>query len=432
MATSADTDECAPLLVEEPVDALNNAESFPDLKLVTVWSSLLTLWNAHPLLNCCAIVLVPLAVISAQCAWKQSYVFAVNFAAIIPLAVVLDFSTDQLSMRLGGTVGGLVNASFGNFVELATCFSALHANKFQVVKDDILGSILSNALFILGCCFLMGGTVSPHRDKFQKFSSDKASVNTSLLLLTVMGFLLPLVMRWHLHSMGSFTEEDQAEAVLSLSRSVAVILISSYFGYVFFHLYTNPNGLVFAPVKSNHLGTTQFVRESNFDLIQRPDEDEKPELVVSVAILALGVGSLFTSICAYGLIDSLGGLSQELKVSNTFIAIVVLPLVSNASAFVTAVSAAMRNKLDLSIQIAVGSAHQMSMFVAPTMVIAGWFTNRSLDLDFGLFSTAVALLCVLVANALIQDGRTHWFEGAILLAAYAMVACGFFFQPVST
>ncbi|KAI8620172.1 Sodium/calcium exchanger protein-domain-containing protein [Chytriomyces sp. MP71] len=397
---------------------------------VTVLSSLYAVWHTNRLFNVALLVFVPLGIASSKLGWSDTAVFALNFCAIIPLAKMLDFSTDQLAMRQGETVGGLLNATFGNAVELILSVFALQENLFEVVKASMIGSILSNLLLVLGLCFLLGGLIPFERNKFQKFDVDRANVSTGLLALTFLGFLVPAAVQFVLDD-GDVDKGDEVRRIVTLSRGISFILFITYIAYLVFQLYTNPDGLLVTPKRSRSI--TRFVTDLE-QVTEEPEsetESEEPVTLGWIAFLALGLSTLVIAVCAEILVGSIEGLSKEAQISEVFIGIIILPIVGNAAEHVTAVSSALRNKLDLSLQVAIGSAHQIALLVTPVVVLAGAFMNKDMDLDFGLFPTAVLFVSVLVVNALIQDGRTHWLEGWTLIVSYLIIALGFYFVPDS-
>ncbi|KAI8830000.1 Sodium/calcium exchanger protein-domain-containing protein [Chytriomyces cf. hyalinus JEL632] len=402
-----------------------------DVPEVTVLSSLAALWQSNKLFNIAALIFVPLGTASARLGWADTWIFALNFCAIIPLAKMLDFSTDQLAMRTGPTIGGLLNATFGNAVELILSVFALREGLLDVVKASIIGSILSNLLLVLGFCFLFGGLIPFVKNKFQKFDVDKANVSTGLLVLTFLGFLVPAVVRVTLEDQTS-DPADSVSRVLAISRGIAFVLLLSYIALLVFQLYTNPDGLLVTPRRPHPANPRLAHSGTHEEGGEEEDEEEEPITLAWIALLSLALTTVVIAFSAEMLVGSVEGLSKEAHISEVFIGIIILPIVGNAAEHVTAISSAMRDKMDLSLQVAVGSALQIALLVAPAIVLSGWAMDKNMDLDFGLFSTAILFVTVLVVNSLIQDGRTHWLEGWMLLAAYFIIAIGFYYIPEKT
>ncbi|KAI9336978.1 Sodium/calcium exchanger protein-domain-containing protein [Obelidium mucronatum] len=396
-------------------------------KEVTFKSSLWALWTSIFYFNIAACIFVPLGVISELLHWGDIPTFVLNFCAIIPLAKVLDYSTDQVSMRVGETMGGLLNATFGNAVELIVCIMALQKNYLRVLQGSLIGSIISNLLLILGLCFFCGGFWANSAgakptftlDQYQRFDTDKANVNTGLLSLVVLGFIIPAA--FHIAG-GEISTED----TLHISRGTALVLLITYIAFLFFTMKTNPNGLIVTP-KEAKAGITSKEKMEQEQHEDDEEEEEVPETLTSVAILGLVGATVVIGVCAEFLVSSLEGLSEQAHLSHTFIGVIILPIVGNAAEHVTAVSSAMRNKMDLAIAVAVGSSMQIALLVTPFLVILGWILGKPLTLDFQMFETAVLFVTIFVVSSLISDGRTHWLEGWMLLSSYVIIAVAFYF-----
>ncbi|KAI9336977.1 Sodium/calcium exchanger protein-domain-containing protein [Obelidium mucronatum] len=396
---------------------------------VTVLTSFYALWSRNLYFNIAACIFAPLGILSAALKWGDIPTFVLNFCAIIPLAKMLDFTTDQLSMRVGQTVGGLLNATFGNAVELIIAILALREGLLRVVQASIVGSMLSNLLLVLGLCFFCGGfwasgtgiTPTLTLDQYQKFNIDKANVNTGLLAVVFLGFMIPAAFQHQ----GSAPAIDTA-GLLQISRGTAVMLLITYGGYLLFTLVTNPNGLVVTPKDfKNGLSSTEILQQEQLE--EEEEEEEIPETLAWVATFGLVSATVIIGILAELLVGSLEGLSEQAHLSQTFIGIIILPIVGNAAEHVTAVSSAMRNKMDLCISVAVGSSMQIALFVAPLLVLIGWMIGEPLTLDFEIFETAVLFVSIFVVSTLISDGRTHWLEGWMLLTSYVIIAIAFYF-----
>ncbi|KAJ3025123.1 UNVERIFIED_CONTAM: hypothetical protein HDU68_007435 [Siphonaria sp. JEL0065] len=189
---------------------------------------------------------------------------------------------------------------------------------------------------------------------------------------------------------------------------------------------TNPNGLVITP-KESKTGLTSKEKLEQEQLEEDENEEEIPDTLAWVALVGLLGATVIIGVCAEFLVSSLDGLSEQAGLSHTFIGIIILPIVGNAAEHVTAVSSAMRNKMDLVIAVAVGSSMQIALLVAPILVLIGWIMGKPLTLDFEMFETAVLFVSIFVVSSLISDGRTHWLEGWMLLASYVIVAVAFYF-----
>ncbi|GJJ73605.1 Ca2+:H+ antiporter [Entomortierella parvispora] len=343
------------------------------------------------------LVFVPIGIIAAQLHWSPMAVFLLNFVAIIPLAKLLGYATEEIAMRLGDNLGALLNASFGNAVELILSVIALKEGKIDVVQASVLGSVLSNLLLVLGFCFICGG----YKFQSQKFNMTAAQTSASLLSLSCMSLLIPAAF------VASAKEIDQTANIKHLSYGTSIILLIVYMFFLYFSLKSH-----------SHL----YSSDEN-------DSEDEPVLPLWLSLtLLLGV-TIVVAVCAEGLVDSIEPVAKAWNVSEVFVGIILLPIVGNAAEHVTAVSVAMKNKMDLAIGVAVGSSTQIALFVTPLMVIIGWIIGQPMTLFFHTFETCVLFVSVLIVNYLIQDGESNWLEGVMLLAAYVIIAIAFYFYP---
>ncbi|KAJ1555989.1 hypothetical protein HK405_009310, partial [Cladochytrium tenue] len=384
----------------------------------TVLSSIIAALRANWYLNIAAVILFPLGVVAHVLKWGTVPSFVLNFLAIIPMSKCLDFTTDQLSMRVGETLGGLLNASFGNAVELIMGITTLKAGLLRVLQASLIGSILSNLLLVLGICFFMGGLIPFKRGKVQKFSMANANLDTGLLAVVSLSFIVPA-------TLNAVTENENG--VIIVSRITAILLFLTYVTFLVFHLYTNPENLprenvinsslthyrrpgkgvppsrAGSSVMLSPIGSMLSLPVMGEALEEEEEEKERPVTLMWVAAAELLIVTVLIAVSAEFLVDSLDGLSEVMP--ETFIGIILLPIASNASGYVTSASSAMRGKLDLAIEVSIGSSMQ----------IVGWMIGQPLTLNFETFETVVLFATVYVVNSLIQDGESHWLEGWMLL-----------------
>ncbi|KAJ3309814.1 hypothetical protein HDV04_005593 [Boothiomyces sp. JEL0838] len=374
---------------------LNDAEIIEMKKQPTYAESIHALATSNLYTNITGAVLLPFAFLSFYLHWGDNATFLINLVVIVCLAKMLDFTTDQLSKEMGQTLGALVNASFGNAVELIVGIMALRAGQIEVVQSSLLGSILSNLLFVLGFCFFFGGL------KFhdQKFNPAAANISSSLLALTTLGFLLPSV--FHLTT----SDEKLSE---TFSRGTSVLLLFIYIGYMFFQLKTH---------------------SELFEAEQEEEEEEEMECNVISAVFGLVVTTILIGFCAEFLVDSIDGIATSWKISHGFIGLIILPIVGNAAEHVSALFAALRNKMDLAIGVSLGSSLQIAIFVTPVLVLVGWIIGQPLTLDFPVFDISVIFATVLIVINLINDGNSNWLEGFILLMSYFIIGFAFYLLP---
>ncbi|TPX72654.1 hypothetical protein SpCBS45565_g00225 [Spizellomyces sp. 'palustris'] len=348
------------------------------------------------------LVFCPLGIISALWGWPDALTFAFNFMALLPMAKLLGLATEELALRTNQTIGGLLNATFGNAVELIVGLIALHNGLITVVQASLLGSILSNLLLVLGASFLAGGIYY----KNQRFNVTAAQTSASLLCIAVLAFVVPAAFQF------AIAGKDTAEVLLlELSRGTALVLFIIYILFLYFQL------------KTHH----EFFIEEASDNVQT----EEPNVTLPAAITLLLSVTVLVSVCGEYLVGSIETVSEQWHLSQTFVGLILLPIVGNAAEHVTAVSVAMKDKMDLVIGVAIGSSMQIALLVTPICVIFGWIWDQPLSLAFSAFETSVMFVSVFVVNSVIQDGQTNWLEGVMLLGAYIVIAWAFYVMPNS-
>ncbi|KAL2161998.1 hypothetical protein VTH06DRAFT_7783 [Thermothelomyces fergusii] len=363
------------------------------------------------------LIFVPLGIVAGRLKWDAPWVFTLNFLAIIPLAAVLSFATEEIAGRLGETLGGLVNATFGNAVELIVSIVALLAGEIGVVQSSMLGSILSNLLLVLGMCFFLGGIYNMRGlegyGQEQTFSAITAQTTSSLMTLASVSMILPAA----LYGILSQAEESNKQAsILVLSRGTSVILLFLYCLYLYFALRTHKK--LFESEASETAAGNDC------------EEEHEPLLGPWAAVLILVVTTLAVSVCADYMVDSIGALVATGKLSKTFIGLILIPIVGNAAEHVTACVAAVKNKMDLAMGVAIGSSIQISLLVTPALVMLGWAIGQPMTLHFETFQTVAFALSVLVVTYTVQDGKSNYLEGAMLLGLYIIIALAFWVSPV--
>ncbi|KAA1082381.1 hypothetical protein PGT21_001626 [Puccinia graminis f. sp. tritici] len=379
---------------------------------------------------------------------QDAAIFTTCMLAIIPLAKLLGFGTEEIAMRVGQTLGGLLNATLGNAVELIVAILALVKCELVVVQSSLLGSILSNLLLVLGMCFFAGGV----RFSEQAFSITAAQLNSSLLIMSVIAILIPA--GFHA-AFSNLSDSVEGPDVLKMSRGIAVILLVIYAAYLVFQLWSHAHLYTQTSTSANeHEGHTtwrghKILRPSNSvraqqhptiiqnsadgsshpEPMEEEDEEEVPSLNAVSAIILLGLSTALVGVTSEWLVDSINGITRTGVISEAWVGLILLPIVGNAAEHLTAVSVSVKDKLDLSMAVAVGSSIQIALFVVPLLVILGWIMDKPLTLLFDPFESITLFLSVLIVNYTIQDGRANWIEGFILMCVYVIVAVAFFFYP---
>ncbi|KAI6024661.1 calcium proton exchanger [Pisolithus microcarpus] len=401
---------------------------------------------------------------------QHTLIFVFSFLAIIPLAKLLAFATDELSMRVGQTLAGLMNATLGNAVELIVSIIALVKCELQIVQSSLVGSILSNLLLVLGMCFFAGGL----RFSEQGFGHVAAQLNSSLLTISVIAVLLPGAFHMALQGSTSLSESDVDDRILRTSHGVAIILLFIYCSYLLFQLFSHKN--LYSdhameaskkytggnPFKLNHrlrhkrraansVGLTDLpmvssprqeaIHIDDGDECSLPhdahddveggshEEEETPQMTVPVSIGLLVAVTVLVAVTAEFLVDSINGLTSGGAISTEFVGVILLPIVGNAAEHVTAVTVSVKDKLTLSLGVAVGSSIQIALFVIPFTVTLGWILGKPLTLMFDPLESIVMFLAVLTVNYVVQDGKSNWLEGMLLMTLYLILCVTFWYYP---
>ncbi len=347
------------------------------------------------------LLFIPVSLAAHILEWGDLIVFITAGLAILPLAAWMGTATEEIAVVVGPSLGGLLNATFGNATELIIALVALNAGLVDIVKASITGSIISNLLLVMGFSMLLGGL----RYKVQTFQSVVARVNASAMNLAVIAILLPTAV--------NYTSVGISEKVLqNLSLAVAVVLILVYVLTLLFSMKTH--------AYLYDVGVAEIEEEET--------PHTKPNIWLWSGVLL--VCTLFVALESEMLVGSLEVATSQLGLTSLFTGVILVPIVGNAAEHATAVTVAMKNKMDLSISVAVGSSLQIALFVAPVLVIAGWVLDKPMDLDFNPFELVAVAVSVLIANSISSDGESNWLEGVLLLAAYTVLGFAFYFHPV--
>lgn len=317
--------------------------------------------------------------------------FITTSLAIIPLAGLMGEATEELSVYFGSRLGGFLNATFGNATELILAFFALKEGLLEVVKASIAGSILGNILLVLGLSMLAGGM----KFKTQKFSRDSVNLSLSMLTVAIIGIIIPAV----------FTNSISAEDVNplryeNLSIVISVIMLIIYIGSLYFSFYTHKD--IFGTDHESLMGKWSL---------------RKSILVLVLATLGVAFESEL-------LVASIEPMTEQLHLSNLFVGLIIIPIIGNAAEHSTAITTALKNKMDISVEIAVGSSLQIILFVAPILVLLS-LIYTPMALIFNKYELISLILAVVIANKVAYDGESNWLEGLQLVSVYIIlsIAC---------
>ena len=359
------------------------------------------------------VLFLPLSALAERLHWGDGAVFGLAVLAILPLAVWLSIATEELSLALGPNIGALLNALFGNATELIIALTALRAGLVGIVKASITGTVMANLLLALGLSMLVGGIGR----KEQTFQPVVARVNGSAMTLAVLAILIP-----------SLTSLDPLQSTAgngAFSRFVAWLLLLVYGLTLVFSLRTHRSLYEVAQVELGAEGGAATGEVAMDAAGQEEPEHRPPLLPWLLVLLAATVGIAYESELFVGVVETV---SEGLGLSAIFTGVVLLPLLGGVAEYITAVSMARRNKMDLAVSVALGSTLLVALLVVPVLVLVGPALGHPLDLSFNPYELVAIAMAVLVSNLASLDGRSDWLEGVLLLAAYLILAAGFFFQ----
>jgi len=348
------------------------------------------------------LVFVPISIAGHFLGWGSTTIFITSALAIIPLAAWMGTATEEIAVVLGPNLGGLMNATFGNATELIIGLVALNAGLVDVVKASITGSIISNLLLVMGFAMFLGGI----RYKEQNFTSVVARLNASAMNLAVIAILVPTAV--------DVTSDGIAEETMqTLSGAVSIVLIVVYLLTLLFSMKTHSY--------LYDVGLAENEEEAEEETHEQPN--------ITLWSLVLLAATLVVAVESELLVASLEEATSYLGLTALFTGVILVPIIGNAAEHATAVTVAMKNKMELSVSVAMGSSLQIALFVAPVLVLAGVFFHQPMDLDFNPFELVAVVVAVLLANSVSSDGRSDWLEGSLLLATYVVLGLAFFFHP---
>ncbi|HYR89636.1 MAG TPA: calcium/proton exchanger [Terriglobia bacterium] len=347
------------------------------------------------------LLLVPIAIALEVMHADPLYVFIACALGIIPLSGWMGRATEWMAEHLGSGIGGLLNATFGNAAELIIALVALRAGLNDVVKASITGSIIGNILLVLGVAFVAGGVKSP---KLQ-FNRTAASLSSTLLALSTVALIVPALF----HRLSRLANPQPLEQTLSME--ISIVLLVTYILSLVFTLRTH---------KHLYVGEGDKGSDEGLGMGHVP---------LWVAIVILLVATAFVALLSEFLVTAIEPTARRLGMSDVFVGVFVVAIVGNAAEHSTAVLVARKNKMDLAVNIAVGSSLQIALLVAPLLVFASYAFGKPLDLLFTTFEIAAVTLSVAILNLITIDGESNWMEGVLLLAVYTILGLAFYTMP---
>jgi len=389
----------------------------------------------HPF--CLPLVCVPLGIMSGCWNWGETWTFWLNFLALVPLAKILGDATEELAASIkNDAITGLLNATFGNAVEMIVAVQSLRKGLYEVVKTSLLGSVLSNVLLVLGTAFLLGGLTHSKQqrgrfhtindsdfkdhilglEKEQKFPLKGALINMAMLLFSCMSFALPTIFN-------SFPSDDSL-SVLKVSRFGALIVGSSYIAFLVFELVTHTKTLTKEEASLGNSNTPIA-----YETEDEQEEEESASLTAWCSLLLMALCTLVVAVNSEFLVDAIDAVVRSCGIPVSFIGVILLPIAGNACEHAAAIRFAMQDRPGLAIGIAVGSSTQVALLVVPFSVLVGWAMDKPMNLDFGALHTVVVTLSILVVLTLLLDGRSNWLKGYILVCLYVFIAVLYWYAP---
>lgn len=343
------------------------------------------------------IIALPIALFAELFHWGDFWIFSLACIGIIPMAGLIGEATESLAAYTGPKIGGLLNATLGNAAELIITLVAIQAGLLDLVKASITGSILGNLLLVLGVSIFLGGL----KHGVQSFDRRQASNHAILLIIVIIGLAIPSLFS---HSIGP----DDSVQVEALSIGVAIVLMILYGLGLLYTLKTSSSPISY-PSAESHAKNHEF---------------SKSEAIIILAIATLGV--VWLSELLVGAVEHV---VSNLGISEFFLGIILIPLVGNVAEHLVAVQVALKNQMDLSVEIAVSSSLQIALFVAPVLVFVSLLMGNPLTLIFNQFELIALIAAVVVAALVSSDGESNWLEGAALIGVYLILGVGFFLLP---
>ncbi|MFT0728096.1 calcium/proton exchanger [Synechococcus sp. F70.1] len=363
---------------------------------------------------------VPLSWIGHLRGWDPNLIFLCAALAVVALAKFTGQATEEIAALTGPMIGGLVNATFGNATELILGLVALRAGLVEVVKASITGAIISNLLLVAGLAMLLGGI----KFREQSFRPEVARMNASVMNLAVVALILPSVVTYADANLGEISIQE-------LSTAVALVLLVVYGLTLLFSLKTH--SYLYSIHEAEAAEEEAAARLAPNPVLQA--EGSIPQILTASSeqsrlwpwVLALLGLTVLVALESELLVDTLETALEQLQVTPLFVGVILLPIIGNAAEHATAITVALKNKMDLSFSVALGSTMQIALFVAPLLVLAGSLLGQPMNFNFGPVELVAIAVSVLLVNSVTSDGRSNWLEGLLLLATYAILGIAFFF-----
>ena len=359
--------------------------------------------NLRKIVSFVFLLFIPLSVVASRLNWGDQAIFITAALSIIPLSIWLSTAVERVAVVTGPTLGGLVNAIFGNTTTLVIALIALKKGLVDIVQASITGSILSDLLLFMGMGMLTGGI----RYKEQEFKPILARVNGSSMTLAVIAIALPTLVIYT-------SNVVEVADILSLSLVTATVLLIVYGLTLLFSLKTH-----------------SYLYEVGLSNENTPDnqviEEEKAQVWMwLVVLLTSTVAVAYESDLFVNVVESV---MEGFNLTPLFIGVIFIPLITDVSGIVTVTQLALKNQMDLTVSVAMGDSLLVALFVAPLLVFIGQFWQQPMDLNFNPFNVVALIVAVVVTNLISFTGRSNWLDGTLLLATYLILAVAFYYHP---
>ena len=359
--------------------------------------------NLRKIVSFAFLLFIPLSIVAQSQKWGSLIVFITSALSIIPLSVWLSTAVEKVAVVTGPTLGGLVNAVFGNTTTIVIALTALKQGLVDIVQASITGSIISDLLLFMGIGMLTGGI----RYKEQEFRPILARVNGSSMTLAVIAIALPTLVIYT-------SNVVESSAILNLSLVVATILLIVYGLTLLFSLKTH-----------SYLYEVGLVNENS--ITQEVSTEEKSQVWMWLLILlASTVAVAYESDLFLNVVESV---MEGFKLTPLFVGVIVIPLISDVAGVVTVTQLALKNQMDLTVSVALGDSLLVALFVAPLLVFIGQFLSQPMDLNFNPFEVVALIVATIVTNLISFSGRSNWLDGTLLLATYLILGVAFYYHP---
>ena len=346
------------------------------------------------------LLFLPLTIFAGFLHLADSVIFAMACLAIVPLAVIIGNATEQIAVYTGPKIGGLLNATMGNIPELFIGYFAVQEGLYRLVLASMAGSMIGNILLVLGFSVLCGGLVYPS----QVFDKNIARSNFTMLCFAAISIVVPLTFK-----MNNNEGEHIQQGLIAISFTIALVLLLIYVLGLIFSLVTHRN---------------MFLEH------ERENGDKQPDWSLAKCIVVLSVATFFVAIESEILVSTVENASKDLGLPDVFIGIIIIPIIGNVAEHASAVLMSVKNKVDISLEIAVGSSMQIAMFVAPVLVLVSFANGKPMLYLYDPFEVVAILTSIILSLYVFQDGKTYWLEGVLMIFCYIVFGVAFYFDEV--